>query len=390
MHPIGMMMTNDDDDNRHYFWDNNRNTTVTTMRHLNILQTHSLAIGSASNDIIKKACFQRKDGMNRQPQEIGFQWTVHQKSEWGEMFKKLKAYQQEHNGDCNVPRRYRRDPTLGRWVHWQRNRYKRGMLTKERHDRLESIGFQLTVREQSGWTEMFKRLQAYQQGPRGYRPDPHLGTWVSRQRHLYKKGLLLKERLDKLEEIGFQWTVLERTEWTEMFKRLQTYQREHNGSCNVPEQYHPDPQLGNWVQNQRKNHKKGSLLKERHDQLQAVGFQWTPKREREHSLQEQEQWNEMFKRLQAYKQENNGSCNVPRGYQQDPQLSVWVGNQRQNYKKGLLNKERCDQLEAVGFQQTKWTEMFERLQAYQQGHNGSCNVPRGYRPDPHLGTWVSR
>ena len=63
-----------------------------------------------------------------------------------------------------------------------------------------------------------------------------------------------------------------------------------------------------------------------------------------------DQWTEMFKRLEAYQQEHNGSCNVPKGYPQDPKLGNWVITQRSRHKKGLLAKERCDQLEAIGFQ----------------------------------------
>ena len=129
-------------------------------------------------------------------------------------------------------------------------------------------------------------------------------------------------------------------QWTKMFKRLQAYQQEHNGSCNVPTQYCQDPKLGRWVQAQRYAYKKGLLAKERCDQLEAIGFQWTVHTE----------WTEMFKRLQAYQKEHNGSCNVPQKYPQDPQLGNWTNSQRRCYKKGSLAKERCDQLESIAFE----------------------------------------
>jgi len=223
-----------------------------------------------------------------------------------------------------------------------------------------------------------------------------LGSWVTKQRHNYKKGLIKKERCDQLEEIGFQWTVGRTTEWTEMFKRLQTYRQENNGSCNVPNRYKQDPQLGNWVSKQRQNYKKGLITKERCDQLEAIGFQWTLNDEQS----VQELWNEMFKSLQTYQQENNGSCHVPRRYEQNPQLGNWVSKQRQNYKKGLITKERCDKLEGIGFEWTtqhgqpfddqQWTKMFNRLQSYQQEHDGSCHVPSQYDPDPQLSNWVRK
>jgi len=186
---------------------------------------------------------------------------------------------------------------------------------------------------------------------------------------------------DSNERTGEQ-TLLEQ-QWIEMFKRLQAYQQEHNGSCNVPQRYHPDLKLGYWVGKLRYCYIKGTLKKEQVDQLVSIGFEWTCNREQ----CDKDKWTRIFKRLQAYQQEHDGSCDVPRNYSQDPQLGTWVANQRQHYKKGVLAKERCDQLESIGFQWTRiheWTEMFKRLQAYQQENNGSCNVPQKYPLDAEL------
>ena len=116
-----------------------------------------------------------------------------------------------------------------------------------------------------------------------------------------------------------------------MCKRLQTYQQEHNGSCNVPGGYPLDPQLGTWVSTQRTAYRKGLLTKERFDRLEEIGFQWA-------DATYKHKWTEMFKRLQAYQQENNGSCNVPHKYHLDPKLGNWVNNQRMLYKKGVRKK----------------------------------------------------
>ena len=219
---------------------------------------------------------------------------------------------------------------------------------------------------QDQWAKMFKRLQTYQKKHNGscdvpykYRPDPQLANWVNWQRTQHKKGLLAKDRCDQLREIGFEWTSTNyEDQWIKMLKRLQAYKRKNNGMCHVPKIYRPDPQLGRWVGTQRRCYRKGLLAKERCDQLEAIGFEWTGNRTRgQQSLQDQ--WTKMFKRLQVYQQEHNGSCHVPKQYQQDPQLGTWVSNQRRNYKKGSLSKDRCDQLEKIGFE---WTSTLTNLQ----------------------------
>ena len=65
-------------------------------------------------------------------------------------------------------------------------------------------------------------------------------------------------------------TMNNKQKWTKTFKRLQAYQQEHNGSCNVPQNYPPDPQLGIWVKSQRMFYKKGVLAKERFDHLDGT------------------------------------------------------------------------------------------------------------------------
>ncbi len=43
-------------------------------------------------------------------------------------------------------------------------------------------------------------------------------------------------------------------------------------------------------------------------------------------------WEKRYNELKEYKKQN-GDTNVPRRYEPNPQLGVWVSNQRQYYKK---------------------------------------------------------
>jgi len=158
-----------------------------------------------------------------------------------------------------------------------------------------------------------------------------------------------------------------------MLKRLQAYQHEHNGSCNVPRGYRQDPKLGEWVKTQRKKYKSGLLAKERCDQLEAIGIEWTATCGR--PVQDQK-WTQMLKRLHAYQQEHNGRSNVPQRYRRDSSLGHWVSNQRYLKKHGVLTKERSNQLDAIGFEWKdtgcqwkrlrKWAKKMKILQASQQ------------------------
>lgn len=68
-------------------------------------------------------------------------------SSWDYGFGQLRAYK-EANGDCNV-RNVFKTPTgenLGTWVMTQRQAYKKGQLSKDRIDKLEAIGFKWELR----------------------------------------------------------------------------------------------------------------------------------------------------------------------------------------------------------------------------------------------------
>ena len=63
------------------------------------------------------------------------------------MFERLKKYKEKH-GDCLVPQKYEDDPELGRWVATQRRVSTLDDRAKqERRDKLNSIGFVWSVRE---------------------------------------------------------------------------------------------------------------------------------------------------------------------------------------------------------------------------------------------------
>ena len=122
-----------------------------------------------------------------------------------------------------------------------------------------------------------------------------------------------------------------------------------------------------------------NLDSERISRLEAIGFVWNPL---------DKQWEEMFAKLEEYSQKN-GDCLVPRGYQKDPSLGIWVKTQRM--RREVLDPARRERLDSIEFVwdplDKKWEDMFAKLKEYRQLH-GDCLVPREYKEDPSLGNWV--
>jgi len=309
--------------------------------------------------------------------EIGFVWDAREQM-WEECFAKLVAYKEEH-GNCRVPARHA-NKQLATWVNSQRTNKRTGRLAKERFERLDEIGFVWEPDEQS-WEERFMELVAYKQEhvdcrvPAGY-ANKQLAMWVSNQRALKLKGQLDPEKIKRLEEISFDWELLEHV-WEERFAELVEYKKEHGDSL-VPKGY-ANTLLARWAETQRGNKRKGKLDPEKTKRLEEIGFVLDPY---------EQTWEERFAELVVYKQEH-GDCLVPAGYA-NKQLARWVLKQRTNKRKGKLAKERFERLDEIGFgwdpDEQSWEERFTELVVYEQEH-GDCLVPAGYA-HKQLAGWI--
>ena len=196
---------------------------------------------------------------------------------WNARFKELLDYRSEH-GDCNV---LQSQGQLGKWVNNQRTAYKADSLGHDRVDRLSSIGFKWALKEAvptMPWEIRYHEL-VQNKAKHGDCNIPakqgQLGSWVHKQRQIYKKGKLSQDRIDRLNGIGFKWllkNVGPNVPWKTRFDELVRYRAKH-GDCNIPVR---QGQLGRWVSYQRKVYKSSSLEQERIDRLNGIGFDWTP------------------------------------------------------------------------------------------------------------------
>lgn len=179
---------------------------------------------------------------------------------WEERISTLKAFKAE-NGHLLIPIRYKPNPSLGKFIHNTREQYKlfhnktkkgykkKCSLTAERIQELEDLGFvwttERTKRQDNDWNGRFEQLLQYKEQhgnclvPHGYREDTvcnkwrveasfgcsheltktciyiqSFSEWIHRQRTTYasyqrekKPNKTIQDRINKLKEIGFVFTV---------------------------------------------------------------------------------------------------------------------------------------------------------------------------------------
>lgn len=328
---------------------------------------------------------------------VGFIWDV-QSLVWDEMFAKLKMFK-ERFGHCNVETGGEKYPALHGWVSNQRTRRKKGTLTDERIEQLDSLGFLWdwqTVKRDKTWMKWYRELENYTREhgnphvPSAYR-NTKLASWVWIQRQRRKGTYKLKGSLDSmtteqaslLDELGFRWDARDE-KWAENFEELKKFKTQY-GHCEVGLIAGDNDKLLSWVSVQRSSQARGKLDDERQAQLDALGFSWA-------SEMNDRKWNEMFDRLRQY-QALNGNADVPSGWKEDPKLAVWVSHQRQRRKQEQLSDKKLKLLTSLGLTWKSrdvgtWEDRLAEVAAFKANH-GHCDIPLNYSENPKLGRFVN-
>jgi len=248
-------------------------------------------------------------------------------------------------------------------------------LSQEKIERLEQIGFQWQVLR----TEYDKKFEKHCHEfiafkdefghcniPYKYTGNPSFGKWCSDIRNAYKKiqkGMksnsnLSQDRIDRLEEIGFQWKVFSVT-FEERCREFIAFKDEF-GHCNIPYIYTGNPSLGRFCGNMRTAYRKiqkgmkakSNLSQDRIERLEEIGFEWQPSR----TVNDDKIFEQRCRELTSFKEEF-GHCNVPSRYAGNSSLGHWSGNMRTAYRKiqkGMkvnynLSQDRIEILEDIGF-----------------------------------------
>ncbi|KAL7485424.1 hypothetical protein ACHAW6_011015 [Cyclotella cf. meneghiniana] len=211
-------------------------------------------------------------------------------NKWEERLLELKQFHSE-KGHCDVPLDY--PGGLGIWCATQRVSYRfdKATVPQSRINALDAIGFTWqSQKRKDAWSRYFDELVEYirQHGTSHvsvYDENyTRLGSWVKRQRAEYKKyqlrgrtnSQMTKERIDKLDSIGFQWRLkAEKLTWDDRFEALKIYKMTH-GHCRPPQ--NENPELNTWSRYQRLNYqyfiegKPSRLNQEKVDKLLSIGI----------------------------------------------------------------------------------------------------------------------
>lgn len=80
----------------------------------------------------------------RMLEAVGVECNIRASTTWMDRFMELKRYKDEH-GDCDVPQKWKENPSLGRWVDNQKTQHKKLYDGKPTHMTIERIQLLVTV-----------------------------------------------------------------------------------------------------------------------------------------------------------------------------------------------------------------------------------------------------
>ncbi|PYL26590.1 MAG: hypothetical protein DMF37_01580, partial [Verrucomicrobia bacterium] len=310
------------------------------------------------------------------------------RTEFDEVWNVLQAMQEQDDMLAEIIRQMREE--RGRTKGFDDTRFRERVETLGPHISLGSLRDSITTAcieaLSDNWEERFGELKAFKERfghcnvPQDWRENPPLGRWARKQRGKNKSGELSEDRRLRLEQIGFLWEPFD-SQWEEMFGLLVDYKRTHN-DCRVPVRWCGNPQLGKWVDKQRRAKKDKRIGENRIRRLEELGFVWDPF---------DKYWEDMYSTLEQYRK-RHGDCNVPQGWVENPSLGTWVATQRTLKRESKLSEERIRRLGRLKFVwepiDSQWEEMFAALTTFKSNY-GHCNVPNNWLEHPRLRIWLN-
>ena len=329
----------------------------------------------------------------------GWKWNDHDDL-WNLRFGQLKKYLLKNDIlSLNSSTKFNNAP-IGKWASNQINHYKKGSLSNEKIDMLESLNGWLWEVDKRDifWDQHYKEVKKFlTEHKHSLIPEKYIsnnlqtGKWVSRQRQYYKqkRTALTKERIKKLEDLKYwEWeTDKKNIIWERKYEILKKY-LERGGDLNkkIPEDF-MGVNLDNWVKIQWTSKKEGwsSLSKERIKKLENLqNWKW----EKTSSFQI---WKNIYDEIFQIAKDKNSFPTY--GKELSKYQGDWCKKQRTLYNKNRLTKEKIALLENIDNwdwdpQKTEWMKKYKAYLIYIE-QNQTLQIGKyKYFNDINLGYWV--
>ena len=296
--------------------------------------------------------------------ELGFKKSSQILKDDEQWFKNLTIY-------SDFKKKYNREPKqkrntdeykIARWRNDQTVNRKRGLLSKDRIELLESENIIWDLEEHEFKIKLNKLLEYKKEFgnfnvPLSYKTDGiALGNFVYSlknrgTRKEYKEilekngmdGIVLRSEVDNKDRKPRNLTLV----WKNNYEKLKALKEKGENINQINQDYKEDKKFGDWVSSQKRRYTFDNLNEEQIQLLEKLGL----KLSKENSTEEK--WNLFYDLLCEYKT-SNGNCRVTKSF--DKELHTWTASQRRAKRINTITPEKILKLEKIGFE---WELIFE-------------------------------
>lgn len=293
-------------------------------------------------------------------------------SMWDRNLALIERWAEEHDGRL-IPRAQKVDHAgasvnLGEWAEQQRLAHRRGVLDPNRAQLLEQVPGWTWDKTTARWTATLEVLRSYAaehgtvaEHPSGdsrfagmkdrETPRRDLGVWMATQRQAYRLGTLSEGQAAALEALpGWEWDAGLPEVDVDMVEALRVFV-EFEKHAGVPDDHLEDGlRLGAWCWAVRRRRWTDTLAPALFDEIRAA----TPSKWRAGHFdwaKTATQWRIGYFGLRQFAQREGNARPGARVREELPDTAVgvgqWVALQRMNYRRGLLDEQQVQLLEAL-------------------------------------------
>ncbi len=174
-----------------------------------------------------------------------------------------------------------------------------------------------------------------------------LASWLARQRKNKRNGLLTKRQIKLLESIGVVWnpTKENKSRWEEQLQNLVEFRKKNPDRWPSKDAKDKNERtIAFWCHNNRmwyqgKLREVGEYPRYRKNKLDKIGFLWFPDARNK-------RWRKKYEELKRFRQKNPDSWPPVSMYP----LYKWLFKQKIRYRSGILQNDRIDLLDKLGFE----------------------------------------
>jgi superfamily II DNA or RNA helicase len=206
---------------------------------------------------------------------------------WEQIFERVRKWVVQNN---KIPTRHN-NKDFNTWLYSQRTTYKKGNLSNDQIEKLNSIKFDLegvgNEKRKDKWLEMYENLASYKQSNPDSWPtykskgiEGKLFNWIQANRQAKagtassgRRKPLKQWKVDKLDELGFVWNNrADEKKWEDWFAKI-SEAVDNNGILKLPSKVNEkNNPLYQWWASQKKLYKDGELENERILAFKNIGI----------------------------------------------------------------------------------------------------------------------